>query len=550
MFTLALAAMVSGCLTITDQPCSAGGQQCPRGYSCSAGQCLPVGNDGSRVRLNLRIDEEHVDVNAIRRIEFESFRHDSIGCRMNRDPDNWDTFNSLNSNVFAEVQLGDDNTLRVPAGRHLIVVSARGDSDVIARGCAVVNLNPDGDRWLGMYLVRANGDCGDNIWDYGEQCDDGPDGSALCTNACESLPITVQSGSGCITEPTIDCTGERCLIGWVENGSDFYVRVRHPDGSNDNESNRGLDVTDAKTIRSPRIDAHGDGAAVVWIQDGTELSGAEFNHVGQRTSLFTVSGDPSLALMTLVRYINVDDRQNLYAGWISSDGNVLIEQTSDASQYNGSIGHTPLQDLSADFYSSGLALSWSVDSFDGDADQSVVAAWLFFSDEGPWVEGPVLVPDHPENSQSQPTIARSEDHWAFVAWTDENNALDDQSGSGIRGRVLTSDDSEESFQINTSFSGNQTSPVVARSGQYIVVAWNDEGGALRARYYNNDGYPLLQPFGYGQDTDFLVDEGTDQVGKPVISAGDLVYFLWLEDGAACASGGNRLILKVIPPPLH
>lgn len=554
---VAFAVGFAGCLSLEGQPCPQGGSQCPVGQACVNGSCEPVGTEGANVVVQAGLGES-IDPASVRRVVFESYRDDRLECWLHRDPSDEERFADLEPDVQAPITLDERNEVRVPSGRHLVLVRGLGsDGTVVAQACTVQDFPEGGARTLWLSLIRANGRCGDSTLDFGEQCDDGDDGSALCNPSCESRPIALATGTSCISEPTIACTrasdGDgRCLIGWVEDGDRLVVIAQHLDGRDDTESDRGLTV-EAESIAQPLMATSAEQASVVWLEGDGGLHGTYFNFVGQDTESFLVEGDTSSALRVVSRYVTRNDERVLVAGWIDASGSILLEQVSSAERWSVDLPAAPAADLAAVLFSSTIAVAWTDDNTSGDPPTSnVVGAWMNFVD-GTGSEEPTVLADATENNQLTPAGAAVGGEQIFYAWTDSNNALEggDRSGQGIRGRRVTRDDARGSVPINTETSGDQATPVVVAGDGYVVVAWSDEErGELRARYLNNDGAALAQPFDEGLDVDFVLTGSDGRVGAPAMATTDRVFFLWLEDAGECAAGGHRLMMRLLPPPLH
>lgn len=552
----ASALLVSGCLTLDGQPCPQGGSECPLGQACIDGSCEPVGTAGATAVVHAGLDDS-VDASRVRRVLFESYQDASLECWLHRDPSDEERFAELEPDVQAPITLDEGTDVRVPAGRHLVLLRGLGsDGAVVAQACTVQDFPEGGARTLWLSLIRADGRCGDSFLDFGEQCDDGEEGSALCNPSCASRPIALATGASCITAPTAACTrgsdGDgRCLIGWVEDGVRLQVIVQHLDGRDDTEADRGLSV-EGEAISQPLMATAGDQASIVWLQGG-ELRGTYFNFVGQDTESFTVEGDASSAARVVSRYVSRNDETVLVAGWIDDDGGVLLEQISSAERWAVDLPAAPADDLVAVLFSNSIAVAWTDENASGDPPTSnVVGAWMSFV-EGTGSEAPTIIPDATQNNQRSPAAVAVGGGRVFYAWTDSNNALEggDRSGRGIRGRRVTNDDGTSSVPINTEMSGDQADPVVVSGDGYVVVAWTDEErGELRARYLENNGAPLNQPFDEGLDVDFVVDDGSERVGQPAMATTDRIFFLWLEDDSGCDAGGHRLMMRLLPPPLH
>lgn len=558
LIVLALTAAVSaGCLTISGQPCPRGGSECPTGFACVQESCEPVGSQGVRLAVQATLDES-VRAEAVHRVLFESYRDDRLECWLQRDPTDQERFDGLDPDVQSPIVIGETNDVRVPAGRHLFLLRALGAAgEVLARGCAVLDLQPGTERTLRMRLIRADGYCGDSILDYGEQCDDGEEGSTLCSAACEARSIALRTGSRCLTEPTIACTrgsddDGRCLIGWIEDGTRLVVNVRLLDGREDSEADRGL-MIDGESLRSPSLVSAGAQASVLWLTGDEGLEGANFNYVGQEVApRFHIDGDTSTLAAVVGRYVTRNDEPALVAGWVAADGALTLEQVDSAERFGLVLPQVPADDVVATIFNQAVVLAWTEDNSSSEPpSRDVVGIWGDFV-EGTTADGPSMIHEAGEASQSAPWLTPVAGGQVFVVWSDTNNAIEggDQSGSGIRGRRVSAESSNGSVQVNTHQQGDQLDPVVVSGDDYVVVAWLDqERGELRARYLDNAGGALRQPFDDGLDSDFLIAD-VEPVGRPIMAATDRVFFLWLEDQSDCPAGGRQLNLRLLPPPLR
>lgn len=146
------------------------------------------------------------------------------------------------------------------------------------------------------------------------------------------------------------------------------------------------------------------------------------------------------------------------------------------------------------------------------------------------------------NLQTTPKIAMNRFNNFVIVWEDEGN---DGSGFGVYGQIFTNKSipSGSEFLINTTTSGNQKSPSIARRqlGKFVVT-WMSEnqdgsGWGVYAQVYHNSGTK--------QGSEFLVNTTTTgHQRNPVVAMDDSGSFIiaWQEialDGSSFAIKGKH-----------
>ena len=85
--------------------------------------------------------------------------------------------------------------------------------------------------------------------------------------------------------------------------------------------------------------------------------------------------------------------------------------------------------------------------------------------------------DYTESDQLYSKIAQIDEDRIMVIWASYN---EDGSNYGVFGKVydLTLNSMSDSFQINQTISGHQTTPYIERlDDNSVIIGWNDQGGA-------------------------------------------------------------------------
>lgn len=553
-------AVQGGCFEVTDLPCPGGGAGCPTGYFCDEGQCRIVGEDGAIV--NVYVNADGVARQEDDPIYFESYL--GVHCVLGRDPDAVSDAAmeagrqaDLHASVSAEVA----TPVRIPAGQQAMFVRIpprAGDERDVARACIEITAAEGGRYDEYFTLLRANGGCGDSVWDPREECDDGPEGSASCTSECLSQPVVID-GSGCHSSLAADCMEPRdddgrCLVGWLRDRGAVVVAVLNPDGTRDDGANRGID----QGVGSPaglRIVARDEHAAAVWRSDG---GGAiqVFDRVGQRGASYPVEGEPWGGVATLAGLRMTEGGvPNPIGGWLTEEGHLVIEAAASGDRWEGDLGIQLSHGAVATLVGDRAFVAWGVDVFTeegetepADGDGAVVAAWIDFGGE-PTARGPFLVPDLPEWPQTEPAVAAVSDSQVLVLWTDENNVHEDSDGTGIRSRLLRADgDGGAPLPVNGGTTGNQSSPSIAVGDGYAVATWVDgPTGQLMGRFLDPYGRPMARTFGDGSTEDFVVTDRAVAGTATVVAGDQTAYFFWLQGGCG-ERGGGQVVLRMLPRP--
>ena len=123
----------------------------------------------------------------------------------------------------------------------------------------------------------------------------------------------------------------------------------------------------------------------------------------------------------------------------------------------------------------GYLIAWDSASQDGSSDGIFAQRY----DVGGNIIGPeFLVNSSVNGAQNFPTLAELSDGGFIVAWTDGNGL--DGSGNGVFAQRYNADGSTagSQFQVNTEFSGTQTSPAVVglNAGGFVITWYSANSG--------------------------------------------------------------------------
>ena len=238
--------------------------------------------------------------------------------------------------------------------------------------------------------------------------------------------------------------------------------------------------------------------ARIFNSDGSEaVSEFQINEVTPSTLVWPTVTALSNGLFVVAWHsdegLEDSDGLGIKARIFDSSGNAVVDEFQVNSLTNGYQGRPEIGELE----NGRFVAVWI--SYDGVEDTSGagIRARIFNAD-GSEAVAEFQVNEVTFTSQLNPSVATLADGRFVVVWRSSEG--EDDSGSGIRGRIFNSDGSESvsEFQINEVFPNSQTKPTVAAltNGQFVVT-WMSWSGAeftsepdILARIFNADGTPV------------------------------------------------------------
>lgn len=435
--------------------------------------------------------------------------------------------------------------VQVPGGDYTVLVRGKGTDRVtgitdtfIATGCTPVTIGGGETVEIRVTLlpIVGMGVCGDGTFSPDEQCEDGntADGDG-CSATCRTEPMTISTAAGMQDSPALASAPGRRWVSTFDTGrTAVHIRLLEPDGSA--VMTPSVLANDAPLSSTVTINGLYLLSDVAVANDGRiAVSFTNFiGGAGIRVAFFdanrTAMGNP----VALRSDAGAEPHSSVA---FASDGALLavFEDQGSGSGLSGSVfpaGSTSAGPL-FEVGESGAAQP-SVASGAGRFAVAFTAGGdVFvqrFDAEGePLDASPVAVLEDPAGTQDQPSVALLPDGRALVAWRDSHG---DGAGTAIRARAFDAEGSPAGppFVLNTTTSGDQSTPSVAASGETFLVAFQS-GGSVRARVVSGGGDPLPNREQPPTTADFEVAASGTQ---PTVASGgesDVPWMIsWTESG--------------------